>query len=122
MIAVTALADLIIDGKLSLRAGASSTSHFDFHSGCLDAWTLGQRAMSDAIMVAAGHRRDDAAQWRAGPEAMSDFAMPTLLRDILGGRVLFAMMVRAQVRHETEADPSSLPPARKQGSHKELLP
>lgn len=59
MIAVTALSELTIDGKLSLRAGASSKNLFDFYGSELKEWTHGQRAESDAIMVGANTVRID---------------------------------------------------------------
>lgn len=53
MIAVTALFELSIDRKLSLRARDSSKNGFDFYGGETKAWTPGQQTMSDAIMVEA---------------------------------------------------------------------
>lgn len=52
-------------------------------------------------------------------DALSGFAIPALLGNIIGGSVLFAMMAYAQVRHEIEAQTTTTPPARKRGPHHE---
>lgn len=46
-------------------------------------------------------------------DAMSGFALPALLGNIIGGSLLFAMMAYAQVRQEIEDDPTTPQPVRK---------
>lgn len=55
-------------------------------------------------------------------DAMSGFALPALLGNIIGGSLLFAMMAYAQVRHEIEVDPNTSLTARKPGSYKDSQP
>jgi len=52
-------------------------------------------------------------------DAVSGFALPALLGNIIGGSVLFAMMAYAQVRHEIEPESDTSRPESKPHPHNE---